>query len=131
MGLVAGPSGRPLPPVLSPYYIDVRDVARAHVSALALQKVKEGTLTDKRFIISGGEFTWKEAAEYLAETRPDLKQRLPDIISGSPLLSTLSKNDVSLAANKLGLTEYISWQKTVVDTVDDLLSLEKEWAKSK
>ncbi|KAJ7813126.1 NAD-P-binding protein [Mycena olivaceomarginata] len=91
--LIAGEPGRDFFPQMAPFYCDVRDVARAH--------------DQKRFLLSGGTFTWKEAAEYLESARPDLKDRLPSMASATPLPGTLSTTDVSLAKNILGLDKYI------------------------
>ncbi|KAJ7662975.1 hypothetical protein B0H17DRAFT_952862, partial [Mycena rosella] len=60
--LIAGATGRVLPPQLAPFYCDVHDVARVHVRSLSVGKSDE----QKRFLISGGTFTWKAAVEYLA-----------------------------------------------------------------
>ncbi|KAH8107518.1 hypothetical protein DFH11DRAFT_1636391 [Phellopilus nigrolimitatus] len=127
-GLISGEPGRALPPFPSPYFVDVRDVALAHVRALDAPKAPANT--HKRFLVAGGAFTWAAAAEHLAVVRPELKARLPDTSSGTPLPDTLSKNDVGLAAKMLGLKEYIPWEKTIEDTIDNLLVLEKTlWAK--
>lgn len=123
--LIAGEKGRAPPMQLSPYYIDVRDVATAHVRALAAPPASE-----KRFLISGGVFSWKEAAAYLAEARPELRECLPSLEAPGPGLlstSTISTIDAAPAREMLGLAEYIEWKDTVNATVDSLLTLEKTW----
>jgi len=123
LGMIAGEKGRPLPPFISPFYVDVRDVAKAHVRALALPDLASGAdVESKRFIVSGtGAFTWKEAAQYLATEKPTIKEQLPTTEGGMDLPPTLSKIDASRAASVLGITETISWQKCISETVDDLL----------
>lgn len=132
--LIAGEKGRAPPMQLSPYFIDVRDVATAHVRALTVPPVpvSDANAPAKRFLISGGVFSWKEAAAYLAAARPELRDRLPSLDAPGPgpgLLSTstISTIDTAPARETLGLTEYIGWKDTVSATVDSLLALEKTW----
>ena len=128
-GLIAGEKGRAPPMQLSPYYIDVRDVALAHVKALSLPPSSSPSEYEKRFLIAGGVFSWKEAAAYLAEARPELKERLPSLEGGvGSLPGTVSTIDVAPAKEKLGLETYVAWKTTVSDTVDSFLKLEKTWA---
>ena len=126
--LVAGAPGRPVsgnsptdraPPRLS---VDVRDVARAHVLALKLPPSE----TPKRFILSTNTFTWKEAVELLAEKRPQLKDRLPVITGKEPPVGPVATLDTSKTVSVLGMENFVKWQDTVLDTVDDLLRAEKE-----
>lgn len=128
--LIAGEKGRAPPVQLPPYYIDVRDVATAHVRALAAPPASDVRALEKRFLISGGAFSWKEAAAYLATARPELEDRLPSLDSDSPglnLPSTISTIDTAPARDALGLTEYIGWKDTVNATIDSLLAVEKTW----
>lgn len=121
--LIAGATERPLPPQLAPFYCDVRDVARAHVRSLKADKSKD----QKRFLISGGSFTWKAAAEHLALVRPELKPRLPSTQDAKLLPGPLATTDVSPAQAALGIDEYIPWEKSVCDAVDSFLVAEKQW----
>lgn len=125
-GLIAGDAGRPLPPPLPPYFSDVRDVAKAHVAALSLPKNIEG-LTRKRFLISSGSFSWSEAVEHLSKARPDLNGRFPSVENAPAAPGPLSTIDTAPAAQHLKLTQVINWQKSVEDTVDNLLEFEKAW----
>jgi len=126
--LIAGAPGRPIngydpatgPPPLS---VDVRDVARAHVLAL---KLPPTSLSPKRFILSTNTFIWKDAIELLAEKRPELKERLPVITRNEPPVAPFATLDTSKTESMLGMKDYIKWQDTVLDTVDDLLRVEKE-----
>jgi nucleoside-diphosphate-sugar epimerase len=130
--LISGASGRPVsdseygPAIgFSPLSVDVRDVARAHVLAL---KVPPSADEPKRFILSSNTFTWKEATEFLAQARPELKERLPVITGKEPPVPPFAIPDTSATENVLGLRNYVKWQDTVVDTIDDLLRVEKELA---
>ncbi|KAI9443362.1 NAD-P-binding protein [Lactarius indigo] len=127
---IAGPPGRPVPPYdpvirFPPLSVDVRDVARAHVLALKLPPSSE---SPKRFVLSTTTFTSKEAIELLAEKRPELKERLPVITGNEPLLGPVATLDTSKTESELGMRNYVKWQDTVLDTVDDLLRVEKELA---
>jgi nucleoside-diphosphate-sugar epimerase len=131
-GLIAG--GAPDRPVSEydpavrapPHNIDVRDVARAHVLALKAPPSDE----PKRFILSSSTFTWKEAIEVIAEARPELKGRLPVITGNEPPVPPFATFDTSATESILGFKNYVKWQDTVLDTVDDLLRVEKELAAS-
>ncbi|KAI0294334.1 NAD-P-binding protein [Multifurca ochricompacta] len=127
--LIAGPVGRPVRGYnrnngTPPLNVDVRDVARAHV--LALKLPPSDTL--KRFILSTSTFTWTEAIKYIAEVRPDLKARLPVITDNEPAIGPSVKLDTSATDNVLGLKNYVKWQDTVLDTINDLLRIEKQLA---
>jgi len=122
--LINGEPGRDMPPQFAPFYCDVRDVAMAHVRSLNAKPLENG---QKRLLVCGGSFMWKEAVEHLNATRPDLKHRLPSPETAKPLPGTLSTTDVSPASAILGLENYIPWTKCVTDTLDALLVAEKEW----
>ncbi|KAF8640264.1 hypothetical protein AX16_010159 [Volvariella volvacea WC 439] len=127
------------PPPFAPLWVDVRDTARAHVAVLELPSLPQDTprtqenLQHKRFLVSGKEhLTWKSALEFLHETRPDIKDRLParDVYGDEdPQGGKLAKLDVSRAEKVLGFEDWIDWKKCLNETVDSLLELEKEDAK--
>ena len=126
-GLIDGAPDRPVPgydPAIrgAPVNVDVRDVARAHVLALKVPPSDE----PKRFIISSSRFTWKEAIEFLGQARPELKGRLPVITGKEPAVPPFATMDTSATEAILGLKDYVKWQDTVLDTIDDLLRVEKE-----
>ena len=128
-GLISGAPGRPVrgyDPAVSvpPLNVDVRDVARAHVLAL---KVPASDAV-KRFILSSSAFTWKEAVEFLAQARPELKGRLPVVTGKEPAAPRGARVDASATETILGLKSYVKWQDTIVDTIDDILRVEKELA---
>ncbi|KAK0185972.1 hypothetical protein F5146DRAFT_1005119 [Armillaria mellea] len=85
----------------------------------------------KRFLVSGGHFTWKEAVEYLEESRPDLESRLPPVTccSFQELPGKLSSIDVTRARDILHMEGYIGWESTVGDTISSLLIAEEMWAR--
>ncbi|KAF5354548.1 hypothetical protein D9758_011206 [Tetrapyrgos nigripes] len=116
-------SGGDLPMQMPPMFCDVRDVAKAHVAAIAAD-----TKLGKRYLINGGDFTWKQAVEHLTKVMPELKPRLASTEKATPLPGTLCKLDAGPAEKDLGMTEYISWEKTVEDTIKSLLEEEKNWS---
>jgi nucleoside-diphosphate-sugar epimerase len=107
-----------------PLSVDARDVARAHVFALKVAPSNQL----KRFVVSSSRFTWVEAIEFLAQARPELKERLPVITGDEPPVPPFATLDTSATESVLGLKDYIKWQDTILDTVDDLLRIEKELA---
>ncbi|OLL25121.1 putative uncharacterized oxidoreductase [Neolecta irregularis DAH-3] len=60
-----------LPKTMTLMFADVRDVAKAHVSALALDKANE------RFVICRGEHSWQKAADILRRRFPEKQSRVP------------------------------------------------------
>jgi len=127
---IAGALGRPVggydPAArIPPLNVDVRDVARAHVLAL---KVPPSADEPKRFIVSSSRFTWKEAIPLIAQARPELEGRLPVITGKEPAVPPFAILDTSATEKILGLKNYVKWEDTVLDTIDDLLRAEKELA---
>lgn len=120
-GLISGEAGRPLTSQVAPFFCDVRDVARAHVAALKVPRKQQ----DKRYLVSGGAFSWKDAVVHIAQTLPDLVTRLPSVYSAPAFPGTLSSIDVTPAKEDLGLGEYIPWERTVIETVVSLLKVER------
>jgi nucleoside-diphosphate-sugar epimerase len=116
-----------VPPPLPPPYCDVRDVARAHVAALKISPKLPAQ--DKRILTSGGLMLWKEATQYLAETQPELKTRLPTMESFPPD-GKASTIDVTRAKDLLGIESWVPWRKTLDDTIGELLRAEQVWALS-
>ncbi|KAF8896841.1 NAD-P-binding protein [Mucidula mucida] len=114
--------GGELPPQMAPHAIDVRDVAKAHVRALEIPPAGR-----KRFVIVAGWFTWKQAAEYLARTIPQLKDRLPSTDEAPEMSGEPSTTDVSYAKEVLDIKEYIGWEKMITDTITSILEVEKTW----
>jgi len=106
-----------------PHSVDVRDVARAHVLAL---KLPPSPVETKRFILSSNVAPWTEVIEFLATARPELKERLPVITGKEAPVGAFVTLDDSATRDVLGLKSYIRWQDTIVDTLDDLLRVEKE-----
>lgn len=76
-------------------------------------------------------FTWTQAVEHLRKVRPELSHRLlndSEIAEVYGALPTgIARVDSPRMNEVLGFGEFIPWQKTVEDSVVDLLEIEKEW----
>lgn len=108
-------------------WIDVRDVARAVVLSLCAPPSSAPGIGRKRIIVSGEWFSFADAVDYLAVVRPELKSRLSTKVKEYPPEGrTLA--DLTRAKEVLGLDNLKSWKETVLDSVDNLVKLEKEWA---
>ncbi|KAJ7598477.1 hypothetical protein C8J56DRAFT_1020296 [Mycena floridula] len=105
------------------YFVDVRDVAKAHILALAAPPLAEGK--DKRIIVLGKMFTWRETVDLIRERRPELADRLPPA-SVVPPGQTTAPLDLTLAKEILGLESYIPWEETMIATIDLRLRWEME-----
>ncbi|CAL1696095.1 unnamed protein product [Somion occarium] len=108
----------------NPSFADVRDVAKAIVIGLgAPPTAKVGR---KRILITGEWFSAKDAVEYIARVRPELKDRLSkEALTAGPAPPTPIDN--KRATEALGITEFTSWKDSVIAAVDDLLKLERDW----
>lgn len=99
-------------------WVDVRDVALAHVRAL-----KRPEAGGKRFYVVGGHFSNKQLADCIRQSHPGLAERLP---SGKYCVEDLPEDvyqfDNRRSREVLGL-EYRSLETSVKDTVDSIL----EW----
>ncbi|KAI0065632.1 NAD(P)-binding protein [Artomyces pyxidatus] len=118
--LINGEKRRPVPPVSTiAEFVDVRDVARAHVNALKLPKSDK----PKRIIPTAGEYSWVQAVRYLAKTRPGLRDRLPVIEGDGPAVPVHATFD-GKSAKLVGLETYISFEETVGAVIDEALERE-------
>lgn len=106
-----------------PLFCDVRDTAKAHVLAIT-----QPSAAGARVPLFGGGFTLAQAVQYLYDTRPELRDRLVPLNTGKPAPAIMATVSTRVAAEKLGLKTFIGWQKSLADTVDSLLELEKKWA---
>lgn len=112
-------SEKEVPPTGFPCFADVRDVAEAH--RLAFEKEEAA---NQRYFITGGNFLYEDWCDIIHEKFPQLKDRTPTPKKGAKRPETF-KVDNSKAKRELGLT-FRSLEECVVDTVNDLLRLEKE-----
>ena len=104
--------------------VDVRDVAHGLVAALT----GPTNIGRKRFMLTGEWFAFKDAAELIKKSRPELADRVT--VNSESMLMPFPKTlqDNTRAIELLGLGGVIPWQQTVLDAVDSIIRLEKEWA---
>ncbi|OCH89859.1 NAD(P)-binding protein [Obba rivulosa] len=107
-----------------PAWVDVRDVARACV--LGLSSPPASKVGRKRILLCGGWWGFRDAAEYLVQVRPELRERINKAAWTAPP-ATKRWIDNKRAKEVLGLEE-TPWQESLVAAVDSLIKLEKEWA---
>lgn len=113
-----------------PLFCHASDVAEAHFRWLSAS-----TAPSQRYLLCGGAFNWAMAIEYIAQTRPQLKARLPNgweqaVAEKKDPKASYATLDCSPAEKELGMT-FKDWKKTLDDSLDSLLALEKskEWEK--
>ncbi|KAJ6590852.1 putative flavonol reductase [Mycena sp. CBHHK59/15] len=103
-----------------PLFVDVRDVATAHILAL-----KNDAMIGKRVLLSGGPYTSYDTVKIIAERRPELAARLPSLeLVANPKGMPIAKVDTSIAEKGLGMS-FMSYEKCLFDTIDSLLEMEK------
>nr|ANM86580.1 putative reductase [Cladonia uncialis subsp. uncialis]AUW31363.1 putative reductase [Cladonia uncialis subsp. uncialis] len=119
--LMTGAAKDSCPPTMNYLFVDVRDLAQAHV--LAAEKPEAG---GKRFFIVGGHFCNKEIAEIIGDVFPDLRAKLPtaDALKPGdyPEKGTYGFNN-ERSKSLLGLT-YRPLKECIVDTVKSLQAIE-------
>jgi nucleoside-diphosphate-sugar epimerase len=105
----------PLPPTGVYLWVDVRDLALAHLRALTA--VEAG---GQRFLVAAGYFSNKAIVDAIRDTHPALSSKLPEqpVDDTPPNLYTY---DDRKTASILGLTSYRSFSATIRDTVDSLV----------
>jgi nucleoside-diphosphate-sugar epimerase len=107
-----------IPPTMFPSYIDVRDLAVAHVRALTEPKV-----ANKRLTIGGFPLTSTAMVHSLAKV-PELKGRLP-AESGEDK-NVVPARIVADEGNTLLNMKFRSFDETMADTAARLLELEQQ-----
>ncbi|KAH7920152.1 NAD(P)-binding protein [Leucogyrophana mollusca] len=109
-------------------YMDVRDTARVHVEALT--SPPDSAVGHKRLLLSSPhELSYKEALELIAVKRPELKDRLVSVSKMPQYPFTKLDVDLKRVEQVTGVkpTSYYSWQETILDAVDALIAVEKDW----
>jgi len=110
-----------------PYYhfVDVRDVSRAHILSLS-----NPATSNQRILLVSGLISPQLVINHIRKHFPELRDR---VIEGNPD-QTLPDNvqptgwDTQKSYDVFGKEwSYINIETSVVDTVDNLLRLEREW----
>ncbi|TCD68557.1 hypothetical protein EIP91_010482 [Steccherinum ochraceum] len=119
-----------LPPLIPPWLVDVRDVARATVAALNVAP-SPNNLQRKRYMLISGGASWTDIVNLLRQKRPELQGRLCSTEGAPEFPGPIGTYDVSPAREDLGMAEYIPWETSVLEAVDSMLELEKGWGPSR
>lgn len=115
--IIEGKMAQGLPPTGGfPDWVDVRDVASAHVRAMETPEAQ-----GRRFVLAAGKYSNADIACVIRDSFPDLKDKLP----------ASTKNDVpadgyrvdNSRSKKILKLEYRPFNQCVVDTVKSLLSV--------
>ena len=109
------------PPTMNYFFVDVRDIALAHVLV-----AEKSEAAGKRFFVVSGRFSNKEIAEIIGDAFPELKEKLPSgeaLKPGDYPEEGTYDFDNSRSKSVLGLT-YRSLRETIVDTVKSLQAVE-------
>ncbi|KAJ4473174.1 hypothetical protein J3R30DRAFT_3515355 [Lentinula aciculospora] len=114
--------------VVYPGWMDVRDIADAHINAVHNKAIDELEIKDRRFILGAPEdHDWKKVIAHVKEVRPNLADRLcsPE---NAPVFS-MQVTDLDRTEKYLGIKtgSYISFGKSIVDTIDSILDIECYW----
>ncbi|ESK92104.1 NAD-P-bindingprotein [Moniliophthora roreri MCA 2997] len=114
---------------LTGQYVDVRDAAKAHVGALKSPLVSSLSESKKQIVFGSPQaIQFKEAVAVLSDKRPALQERLirsdaPTSNEG-PLSCDYERIEQMFGVKK---QEFIPFEKTLLDTIDDYVSREGEW----
>ncbi|KAH7873698.1 uncharacterized protein C8R40DRAFT_1070892 [Lentinula edodes] len=114
--------------VVYPGWVDLRNIADAHVNAIHNTAIDQLEPRDRRFLLGAPEeHNWKKVIEHVKEVRPELAARLSDPEKAPvwPMQVTdLERNEKYLGIKK---DSYHSFNKSIVDTIDGILDVEKYW----
>ncbi|KAJ5787756.1 hypothetical protein N7457_002746 [Penicillium paradoxum] len=99
-------------------WVDVRDVALAHVKAIEVPEAG-----GERFFVTAGFFSNKEIADIARETHPQLESKLPPANSPSDFPANIFEIDNSKSQKILGIN-YRPLKQSVSDTIDSILSVD-------
>jgi nucleoside-diphosphate-sugar epimerase len=111
-----------------PGYADVRDVARIHVEALTA--APESSVGRKRLPIASHYGTdYKQAVQFVADAHPELRDRLVDANTAPKFPVDRIPVDFKRVEEVTGVkvTSYHTWKESILDTIDSLLALERNW----
>jgi nucleoside-diphosphate-sugar epimerase len=112
--LVQGRIADKLPPSGTFIWVDVRDVALAHVKAMEVPEAG-----GKRFFLAAGYFSNKKILDVIRDAYPELEERLPSKDSEDDFPSQLFAIDHSRSERILGI-EYRDFESSIIDTVKSL-----------
>ncbi|KAI1128483.1 NAD dependent epimerase/dehydratase [Nemania abortiva] len=122
VALIVGRWKAEIPPTGVHLWVDVRDVAKAHVEAM--ERPEAG---GQRFFTTTGLFTNKDIVPIVRKAFPQLADKLPE--DGTPggdypggSIDNIYKYDNSKATKVLGI-DWIPFEQSVTDTIKSLLAV--------
>lgn len=109
-----------VPPTKGPVWVDVRDLAKAHVNALV-----KSDASNQRFLVSAGDFDNQQIADILRASisKEYTALNIPIGEVGKRLTGTHLTTDSSKAVKVLGIT-FTNFERTVTDLVNQLLEIQ-------
>ncbi|KAI9371335.1 hypothetical protein BJX61DRAFT_511798 [Aspergillus egyptiacus] len=113
--LVRGFEKEAIPPTGVFLWVDVRDVALAHIRAIEVPEAGA-----QRFFVTAGLYANKDIVDIIRDAYPELDDRLPPKDAASDLPKDVYGYDNKKSIQVLGL-KYRSLKESVVDTVKTLL----------
>ncbi|KKK14596.1 hypothetical protein ARAM_005838 [Aspergillus rambellii] len=115
--IVRGLSKDATPPTATFLWVDVRDVALAHVRAIEVPEAG-----GNRFFITAGNYATKDIVDIIRKSFPELEDRLPPKTDPSDLPDDVYGYDNSKSIRVLGI-KYHTLKEAVVDAVKSLLAI--------
>ncbi|KGO76949.1 NAD-dependent epimerase/dehydratase [Penicillium italicum] len=115
--IVQGQMKEKIAPTGTFLWVDVRDVALAHVRAIEVPEAG-----GERFFVAAGFFSNKELADIARETHPQLESKLPPADAPSDFPENIYEIDNTKSQKILGL-KYRPLKQTVSDAIDSILAV--------
>ncbi|PWY70074.1 ketoreductase [Aspergillus eucalypticola CBS 122712] len=106
-----------IPPSFTFLWVDVRDVALAHVRAIEVPEAG-----GQRFFVTAGYYTNKEIADVVRESLPELEDKLPSKDIPSDFPADIYGYDNKRSVDVLGI-QYRTLKESIADTAKSLLSI--------
>lgn len=120
VSLLRGGPSTPCPPTVNYLFVDVRDLAVAHVRALERPEAE-----NRRFLVTAGNYSNAEIAQLIGEQYPEYKDRMPvgeATKSGERPVTGVNGYDNRESLAVLGMS-YRTLKESVVGTVDSIKGL--------
>ncbi|KGO41420.1 NAD-dependent epimerase/dehydratase [Penicillium expansum] len=115
--IVQGQMKEKIAPTGNFLWVDVRDVALAHVRAIEVPEAG-----GERFFVTAGFFSNKKLADIARETHPQLESKLPPADAPSDFPENIFEIDNTKSQKILGL-KYRPLKQTISDAIDSILAV--------
>ncbi|KAF7556165.1 hypothetical protein G7Z17_g1611 [Cylindrodendrum hubeiense] len=118
LSFTAGAAKDAIPPTKNPIFVDVRDVAFAHVAAMEKQEAG-----NKRFFVTAGHCSNRQIIDTIRKNFTEYHDMLPsESLEGGELPEAVYQIDNSRSIDILGV-KYATLEKCIVDTVQSFKSV--------